>query len=227
MVLRVEYINNNGYLIETNKAVYVFDFVDGFLPATYLRKNKPLIFFVTNNDKEHYSQSIYSYRKTVVFSYDIPQEPYNKVFKLYPNEMLHLGFAKVYTRPTTRDGLVYIIKEDDKTFIHAGNLNNYHYQEFSSEKRVELETQNFNACLNDLLEFENPDVLIFPLNPHIGFNYEYGAKRSVRLLKPKHFFPTQFRRLNEINNFINFSETEKKTQFHFPKFNNQEFMIND
>ncbi len=227
MVLRVEYINNNGYIVETDKAVYVFDFVDGFLPATYLRKNKPLIFFVTNGDKEHYSQSIYSYRKTVIFAYDILQEPYNKVFKMYPNEMIHLGFAKVYTRPTTRDGVVYIIKEDDKTIIHAGNLNNYHYQEFSSAKRVELETQNFNECLNGLREFENPDILIAPVNPVIGFNYEYGAKRSTRVLNPKHFFPTQFRRYSEISSFVTFGEAEEGTEFHFPKYNNQEFMIND
>ena len=225
--MRVEYIDNNGYVIETEKAVYVFNFVDGLLPGTYFRNNKPLIFFVSNGNREYYSEGIYSYKKTVIFSYDILQEPYQKVFKMYPNEMIHLGFAKVYAYGTTREGVVYVVKEDDKTFIDAGNLNNWHYQEFSTTKRVEMETENFLSTLMELEGHSNPDVLIFPVNAEIGYNYDHGAKRAVRILKPKHFFPTQYERLSRINEFINWTETEENTQFHFPKYNNQIFEVKD
>lgn len=223
--MKVEYLDNNGYLIETDKAIYVFDFVEGLLSASYLRKQKPMLFFVSNQSPEHYSMGIDVYRKTIVYSYDIPQEPLSKVFKMYPKDMLHLGFAKVYAEDTTRDGVSYIIKEEDKTFIIAGNLNNWHYQEFSSDKRVELETERFLACIQELKCYENPDVLIFPVNPELGFNYAHGAKKAVRSLKPKHFFPTQFKRLRNIEEFIKWSETSD-TRFHFPKYNNENFEVN-
>lgn len=223
--MRVEYIDNNGYIIETEKAVYVFDFVDGLLPATYFRKTKPLIFFVSNNNQEYYSEGIYSYKKTVIYAYDIPQDPYNKVFKVFPGEMIHLGFAKVFAEGTTRDGVTFIIQEDDKTMIHAGNLNNWHYQEFASEKRVEIETEHFLSCVKELEKYGDIDVLIFPVNSDVGYNYDHGAKRASRILKPKHFFPTQFRRTNNIEEFMNWTKGEDMTTYHFPKYNNQSFEV--
>lgn len=223
--MRVEYIDNNGYIIETDKAVYVFDFVEGLLPSTYLRSGKPLILLVSNGNPEFYSESIYVFKKTIIYSNDIKQEPYNKVFQMFPGDMVHLGFAKVHALGSNREGLIYIIEEDGKRFMHAGNFNNWHYQEYSTEKRVEIETSYFLEILDSLKDFKPLDILIFPVNATMGYNYDHGAKRAIRVLKPKHFFPTQFKRGALIQEFASWSAQQKDTETHIPKFTNQKFEV--
>lgn len=223
--MRVEYIDNNGYIIETNKAVYVFNYVEGLLPSTYLRSPKPLVFFVSNGGKEYYSESIYAYKKTIIYSKDIQQDPYNKVFKMYPGDNIHLGFAKVYAHGSNRDGLIYIVKEDDVSFLVAGSFNNWHYQEFASEQRVQIETSYFLEVLKSISDFKPFDMIFFPVNPDIGYNYDYGAKRAVSMLEPKHFFPTQFKRNALITDFMTWAENKKDTKFYFPKYTNQRFEV--
>lgn len=223
--MKIEYISNNGYIVETDKAVYVFDFVDGLLPSSYFRKEKPFIFFVSNNNAEYYSQGIYFYRKTVIYSFDIPQDPYNQVFKMSPGDMVHLGFAKVHAFSSTREGVSYLIEEDDHKIFHAGSLNNWHYQDNYSEKRVQMETENFLGIIDSLKAYLPIDVMIFPVNASLGYNYDHGAKRVVRLLKPKHFFPTQFNRVSLIEEFVNWAANEKETKFYFPKYTNEDFEV--
>lgn len=225
--MRVEYIDNNGYVVETKRAVYIFNYVEGLLPAAYLRSDKPLMFFVSNAGQEYYSQSVFAYKKSVIYSHDVPQDPVNKVFKMFPGDMVHLGYAKVYAHGSNRDGLIYVVEEEDFTIVCAGSFNNWHYQETSSLKRVEMETAYFLDVLKSIQDVSPVDILIFPVNPDMGYNYDYGARKAVARLKPRFFFPTQFKRRELISEFERWAHAGSGTQFFFPKYTNQRFEVNN
>ena len=88
MKVNVEYLSHSGYAVETDKIIMIFDYVKGILPSKYLKSDKQCCFFITHHHSDHFSQSVFSYKKTVVMSDDINLDPFFNVFKVKAGDML-------------------------------------------------------------------------------------------------------------------------------------------
>lgn len=219
--MHVEYINKNGYIVETKRAVYVFDYVDGRLPAAYLRNSKPLLFFVSNKDDAHYSQSVFSYSKTVVLSYDVDVIPYSKVFKMKHDDMLHLGFAKVFAIQVPSGGLSYIIKEVDTTLLYASHLSLYALDD-GNKLTPAYEKELFFNAVKLIKAYEPFDIAILEVNSDLGDRHVDGLEYILDRIEVGHVFPTNF---NELDPFIAWHQTNNKFKFYQPKFTNHQFEV--
>ena len=218
--MNVEYINNNGYIVETTRAVYVFDYVEGMLPAHYLRNTKPLIFLVTTNHPEHFSQAIFSYDKTVIFPWDMGFAPYRKVFMMEPYEMVHLGFAKLHSFASCKEGVSYVIEEEDCKIFYAGTLNCWQDREKKGTHNALDARDAFVKSMKPIIQKAPFDLMMFPVNASVGSDYDEGARYAIVSCAPKRFFPTQFKSRDRILNFTNWTQTLPETKFFTPGYDN-------
>lgn len=225
--MQVEYINHSGYIIETDQAVYVSDYVEGILPAHYLRCGKPLVFMVSNSDERHYSDTIYSYNKTVIIPHDVSVVLYDKLFIMSEGDELHLGFAKIYALPSSQEGLSYLIVEDNKKIFIAGGLNDWHYQDRLGKKQSDYYSEKFRVAMHEVIKYGPFDLMIFPVNPTIGTNYDAGARYAIVSCAPKHFFVSQRPFSNSIDTFVEWCNSLKETKLYLPKHENKVFKLEE
>lgn len=221
MMVNVEYINNAGYVVETEKAVYIFDYVEGLLPSRYLYSEKETFFFVTSRHRNHYNESIYSYGKTVILSSDILVSPYRNVFMMEPGDEIHLGFAKVRTYESTGGGVCYFIQEGDLKILHAGSLNNWHWKDTFTPAESRFETHRFHEILQEIAVYAPIDILMFTLEPSMGEDFDCGAREALDLLQPLCFFPIKTK--HDDSRFFNWAMSRPITTCYEPKHDNQVF----
>lgn len=219
--MSVEYINDYGYIVETERAVYVFDYVDGRLPSVYFRSNKPLLFFVSNKHQSHFSDSVFNYGKTVIFSYDIPLAPYSKAFKMKSDDMIHLGFAKVLAIKNPKGGLCFVVKESDRQIFYGSDLNLYQVTGHSNSTPAYEKEIFFNTIQS--IKKQGPfDIAILEVNDKLEEKYMEGPKYFLNHCEVSHLFPTHFGELDEFETYI---KEETKTTLHVPKFTNHKFKV--
>ncbi|QIK70482.1 metal-dependent hydrolase [Erysipelothrix sp. HDW6C] len=223
-MLNVEYINHCGYIVETDNAVYVFDYVEGQVPARYLMSHKPTYFFVTTAESHHYTDAIFSYRKPVFLSYDVLASPFNNVYKMDVGDTFHTGFATIHVLKTTREGVCYLIKEKDKTILHGGDLNNWHWSSMSNKQEINEEETAYELALEQFQNIGKIDVMMFSIDPRMGEDYDKGARRIVELLRPQFFFPMHFGdNSSDLNEFYEWSNGVEDCKFFKPNYTNHTF----
>lgn len=219
--MSVEYINDYGYIVETKQAVYVFDYVDGRLPSIYLRNDKPLLFFVSNKNQAHFSDSVFNYGKTVIFSYDVALAPYSKAFKMKSDDTIHLGFAKVVTIKNPKGGLCFVVKESDRHIFYGSDLNLYQVKGRSNPTPA-YEKELFFNTIQSIKKHGPFDIAILEVNDKLKEHYMEGPKYFLNHCEVTHLFPTHFDGLDEFETYI---KEETKTTLHIPKFTNHKFKV--
>ena len=65
-MIRIEYIQGFSYVLEYDKHVFIFDYVEGMLPSRYLKGDKIVHFIVSCLDEKHFSENICAYRKPII-----------------------------------------------------------------------------------------------------------------------------------------------------------------
>jgi L-ascorbate metabolism protein UlaG (beta-lactamase superfamily) len=94
---------------------------------------------------------------------------------------------------STDVGISFLIEWNGKTIFHAGDLNNWHWSEESTEKEVELADRAFSMELSALKrEYAAIDVVFFPVDPRQGKDYTKGAEQFLERINVKHFVPMHF-----------------------------------
>ena len=63
-MLKITYIEHSGFLLETENAVFLFDYYKGALPQ--INPQKPLFVFVSHKHGDHYNPDIFSFRRIVL-----------------------------------------------------------------------------------------------------------------------------------------------------------------
>ena len=218
--MNVEYIKDNGYVVETSRATYVFDYVEGNLSGHYLRRDKPLIFLVSKDDPTYFSQSILAYEKTMIFSDDFNFAPFRKVFMMAHNENIHLGFSQIFSFNSGNGGLSYLIKEADVSIFCGGPMG---ISQNSNKQQYAILKQNFMEAIRPVFEFAPVDILIFGVNPMNQKDYDEGARYAIVGLGPKVFFPTRFGDYRDLSSFTTWASTMDKTRFYLPRHSNRKF----
>lgn len=224
--MKIEYINHSGYVVETDAAIYIFDFVEGTLPSHYLRTSKPVVFLVSHHHEDHYSSSVFTYRKTVILAYDIQITPYKDCFVVSPGDVLNLGFAKIYAFGSTDEGVSFVVVDNDTKILHGGDLNDWHWRDSSSVKDANEATKWFKSVMETLIPFAPIDVMMFAVDPRLGTGFYDGARYAVETLKPKYFFAMHYNdNYKRMTPFIDWIQDQKDVKFEVPKHDNKLYEI--
>lgn len=129
--MNITYIHHSGYLLESEHAIFLFDFVEGTLPA--LDPKKELFVFVSHRHADHFSPRIFdlpaSHAKTrFILSHDIrpnkvPESVKELVSFMKPHEVLELPLLdkklfslRITTFKSTDEGVAFILEVRDPLY---------------------------------------------------------------------------------------------------------------
>lgn len=223
MSVVVEYINHSGYVIKSEDATLVFDFVLGMLPRKYLDTNKPVLFFVTHSHDDHYHPSIFSYRKQVIVSEDVKVPADCDAIVVKPGDNLIVEGLKISVFDSTDLGVSYYVQTKHHNIFHAGDLNLWHWKEESTQDEIDLATFQFLNIIEDIKPL-SIDVAMFPVDPRMKRDYDWGARIFISEIKPKYFFPMHYKEAEDIVHFEKWSKQQKFTKVFIPREDNEKFM---
>jgi len=175
-----------------------------------------LYVLVTHWHPDHFNREILKWKNTrpdiqYIFSKDILQK--KLVSQDIGNFLIKGGiwqdeniFIKAFG--STDIGISFLIETEGKKIFHAGDLNNWHWDEESTPEEIQISEQHFLKELKTLQE-ENLclDVTMFPVDCRLGKNYMRGAEQFVDLIHAGTFIPMHFdKTYKEANAFCDYAE---------------------
>jgi len=175
--------------------------VSGIIEEHALSTTKPLYVLVSHHHMDHFTPSVLDWRlqskaaTTYIFSNDITNiDPSARqpVF-VAPGQEYSDALICLKAFGSTDEGVSFYIEAGGKKIFHAGDLNNWHWNEESTPEEVH---ESESAYLKELAvvtrEVKNLDLAMFPLDRRLGSGYMRGAEQFLDAVKVEIFAPMHF-----------------------------------
>ena len=153
--MKITYIGHSGFAAELAHCTLLFDYYEGTLPV--FPSEKPLYVFCSHTHRDHFNFDIFRLREmhpdvTYILSRDIrrswnaagfarhgvAKEAYDALDFLRPYERTELGEIAVETLDSTDEGVAFLVSAEGKTLFHAGDLNDWVWNEESPEENCAM-----------------------------------------------------------------------------------------
>lgn len=220
--MKLTYIYHSCFVLEAERCMMLFDYYQdtkgkqGYVHDYVLHQPKPLYVLSSHFHPDHFSREIFQWKavkEDIVYllSHDILK---HKKAKAEEANFMRKGevYADEHLRVTafgsTDVGVSFLVECDGKTFFHAGDLNNWHWKDESTEREVKMAEGNFLHELKELkASCPRIDVAMFPVDPRIGSDFARGAEQFVSMLTVELFVPMHFwKRPEEVKPFGRYAE---------------------
>lgn len=207
--MKLTYIYHSCYLFEGVSADVLIDFyedsssIDGIIQRKIKDALKPLYILSTHSHHDHFNSQILSWKKErgniiYIFSKEILD---SGLIKNQNVDFIYLDkletyvdkFVEIMAFGSTDIGSSFLLKLEEKLIFHAGDLNNWHWNEESTEEESLEYEQNYLNELDILVsETDTLDLAMLPIDPRLGQDYAKGTiqfleRINTKLVAPMHF----------------------------------------
>ncbi len=193
---KVFYIAHSGFAIETDQSVLLFDYVEGVLPK--LSKSKPWYVFVSHAHGDHYSQKIFTLKKKeeqimFLLSSDIAEDRVEDEWKnhcifIKPWEKIMVDGMWIETLKSTDEGVAFLVTlPDSKTIYHAGDLNDWFWEEEKPEWNRKME-ETYDLIL-EKIKGRHVQIAFVPVDPRLGKHAYDGAEHFLAKVETDRLVP--------------------------------------
>lgn len=196
MNVKVTYVHQSSFMVETGQACLLFDFAGGIMPM--FSEGKEIYVLVTHGHSDHYSHEIFELAEqypnvNYLLSSDIPIDDVpelvlEKTTFLQPDMKWKDKHVSLETFASNDQGIALWCHVDGFDIYHAGDLNNWYWngdaEDAASEKAYHAEL--------DKLAGRCPDFAFIPVDPRLGDNYFRGLDDFMKVVGAKHIFPMHF-----------------------------------
>ena len=218
--MKITYIYHSGFIVENEKSAVIIDYYKDSANEAVCRllKSFPGKLYVLSSHwhPDHFNKEILKWKDIrpdiqYIFSKDILKKKLvsqdDGIF-MVKGEMWQDDNIHIKAFGSTDVGVSFLIEAEGKTFFHAGDLNNWHWDEESTPEEIQSSERHFlkeiKAIYNDT---HNIDVVMFPVDCKLGKNYMRGAEQFVDLIRVGTFIPMHFgETYNEANAFNNYAK---------------------
>ena len=180
--MRITYIHHSGFLVETERFYYLFDYETGSLPAMNARK--PIFVLSSHSHGDHYNPKVFTLLKeagmrhiAAVLSDDIEAPSSIPVLSVGPEKEYSLGEDLYLTTLRSTDlGVAFLIADQGQLIYHAGDLNDWVWDEETEEYNEEM-TRNYRrqiGLLAEKLRGRKIDTAFVVLDPRQERDYARG-----------------------------------------------------
>ena len=198
--MKVTYIQHSGFLVETHRYYFIFDYFKGDLPQ--LKLDKPVYVFSSHSHDDHYNKAIFDLLKSkgmktikAVLSDDIEYTNEIETTSVSPNNNYDLDFnLKCTTFKSTDLGVAFLIEDEGKLIYHAGDLNDWVWDDESDDYNKKM-TQNYHDEIQRLKEVLNNreiDVSFVVLDPRQEQDYARGMVYFLENIPSKVVYPMHY-----------------------------------
>lgn len=193
--MKVLFIHHSSFLVETPTRYLLFDYYQGKLPE--MDKDKPLYVFASHRHGDHFSPAVFALagqgqRVRYVLSDDIwrkrvPAACLEQTVFLGPNEARCLEEMRIETLKSTDEGVAFVIETDGETVYHAGDLNDWYWEESSQEENRAM-TRAYREEIGKL-KGRALDVAFVVVDPRQGEHYDRGIRYFMEHVQAKRVYP--------------------------------------
>lgn len=225
--MKLTYIYHSCFALEFDAFTVIVDyykdtvmpFEKGLIHSQLLNRPGKIYILSSHSHPDHFNPEILLWKQQrddiqYIFSHDIldaglaTKEDAIYLNKLDTYEDSHL---KIKAYGSTDIGISFLIQAEGKQIFHAGDLNNWHWnEECSAEESQEYETNYLNELELIAKDVTHLDLAIFPVDPRLGKDYMKGAEQFINRIQTDIFAPMHFdEAYNKAAAFASYAETKK------------------
>ena len=208
--MQLTYIFHSGFIVSGQGFSILIDywrdtkfFKKGYVHQHFLQSTDKLYVLSSHAHPDHFNPKILTWHEKqpdiqYIFSSDILPKIKNNLKT--PN-IFYLDKAAVYTDNhiqvkafgSTDIGISFAIEAGGKRIFHAGDFNNWHWNEESTEEEIRTAETSFLRKLKILAKaYPMFDLVMFPVDPRLGKDYMRGAEQFVQTIQTGAFAPMHF-----------------------------------
>ncbi len=155
--MNVTYIHHSGFLVETQRFYYLFDYETGSLPL--VDAAKPIFVFASHGHEDHYNPAIFSRLTALgmqqiraVLSDDIEAPATVNVLPVAPGKTYELApQLRLTTFRSTDEGVAFLLEDGQALLYHAGDLHDWVWDEESDDYNAQM-TADYRREIASLAE---------------------------------------------------------------------------
>ena len=208
--MQLTYIYQSSFILECEFVVFIFDYyksknlVHNELLNKINNTQKKIFVLVSHSHYDHFNKEIFNWsNKTGTITYILSDEVksvklnfsdldiiFLEKYNTYKNNIYNVDI-KAYG--STDIGCSFLINVDKKVIFHAGDLNNWHWNEEADLSQIKESEEYYLSELAIISkEFSLIDCLFFPIDRRLGKDYLKGIEQfigaiNVKLLVSMHF----------------------------------------
>lgn len=211
--MKITYLGHSGFLVETDNAFYLFDYIRGKLPKECRdKKAKQIFVFVSHAHGDHFVPDIFDFKGRFekikyVLSYDVVKKiKHTKRFQERAKgcDIINIRYDEtisldnygvspqitVSTLKSTDEGVAFLVEDPEGVIYHAGDLNWWHWKEEGKAWNRNMEV-NFKR---EIAKLENTkiDIAFVPLDPRQEEYYWLGMQYFLACVAVKKVYPMHF-----------------------------------
>lgn len=192
--MKITYIHHSSFSVELDKCILLFDYFQGNLPK--FDENKKLYVFSSHSHHDHFNKCIFNLEKihpnvTYILSNDINAPKKENIKLIGANERMIVDNLEIKTLESSDLGVAFIVKVENKTIYHAGDLNWWHWEGENSPEENKFAENLFKNALNKINE-KDIDIAFLPLDSRQGKHYYLGFDYFMKNINSKIAFPMHF-----------------------------------
>jgi L-ascorbate metabolism protein UlaG (beta-lactamase superfamily) len=227
------YIFHSGFLIEAEGFSILIDYfkdtgdcpAEGYIHRELLRKPGTLYVMSSHSHPDHFNKEVLQWKEEkediqYLFSRDILRarkaQIGDAVFLMKGEEYADRHIS-VKAFGSTDIGISFLIRAEGKDIFHAGDLNNWHWKEESTEEEIALAERNYLKELELLADGTagSLDVAMFPVDPRLGIDFARGAEQFLERIHTRLFVPMHFgENYGKLQPFYTYAEAKGLTVMH-------------
>jgi L-ascorbate metabolism protein UlaG (beta-lactamase superfamily) len=223
--MQLTYIFHSGFVISGHGFSILIDYwrdtkssKEGYVHEHFLQSTGKLYVLSSHAHPDHFNPEILTWSEKrpdiqYIFSSDILATIKNtsktpEIFYLDKTEVYTDNYIQVKAFGSTDIGISFAIEAEGKSIFHAGDFNNWHWNEESTEEEIRTAETSFLRKLKILAKaYPKFDLVMFPVDPRLGKDYMRGAEQFVQTIKTATFAPMHFGfSYNEANAFKTVAE---------------------
>ena len=218
--MKLTYLYHSGFVIEGMQCTVVIDYFkdsdDKYLKNSLTSFSGKLYVCASHWHPDHYNKDILQWKNIrtdteFILSDDIRQKkktPARVASFLNKGDVWQDENIWIKAFGSTDAGISFLIETESKKIFHAGDLNNWHWDEESTPEEIQEAEQSFLAELQTLAaETNRLDLAMFPVDGRLGKNYKRGAEQFVDAIQTGMFSPMHFgSKYRQANAFQSYAE---------------------
>lgn len=198
--MTIQYVHHSCYLAEGENAIVVFDYwadPQSVLQQKLSTSQKTLYYVVSHFHEDHYNADILNQADAkIIISYDTKKRRHVKedqcLAVLHPDETFEDENVKIVAYKSTDVGLAYILEMEGDVAFHAGDLNNWYFDEGNEKLKVsahEMEGLYLSTIKRIAKDYPKVNHLMFPIDPRLGVHTLRGVCQWLRMIHTKVLYP--------------------------------------
>lgn len=190
--MRVTYIDHSSFLLETGRAVFLFDWFRGDIPP--IPAELPLYVLVSHAHGDHYSPELFDRlggrpNTEFLLSPDVSAPRTGaSITHIGPHETAAFPGVAVETLDSTDEGVAFVLDCEGKRILHMGDLNWWDWGAEDTPEEAEQMERAYRAEISRLRGVPL-DLAFVPLDPRLGGAFAKGLDTLMRAADVRRVIP--------------------------------------